>query len=70
MMEPCLGWLMTSMGMNWEQKGRTLSSAPVLVYCSTTSGMAWPFTRQRGNLKTGTPSFSASVAEGRRSDGT
>lgn len=64
MIEPCFGWSMTSMGINWEQNGKTLSSAPVDMYWATTSGMAWLFTRQRGNLKTGTPSLSASVAAG------
>lgn len=51
---------MTSMGMNWLQKGRTLSSAPKAWYFATTSGRACPFTRQRGILNTGTPSFLAS----------
>lgn len=62
MMDPCVGWSITSIGMNWEQKGRTFSSAPTALYWSTTSGMAFPFSLQRGNLNTGTPSFSASVA--------
>lgn len=57
---------MTSMGMNWLQKGRTLSSAPKAWYFATTSGRACPFTRQRGNLNTGTPSFSASRPVGQQ----
>ena len=36
MMEPCLGWLMTSMGMNWVQKGRTFRSASIDLYFSRT----------------------------------
>lgn len=51
---------MTSIGMNWLQKGRTLSSAPKAWYFATTSGRVCPFTRQRESLNTGTPSFSAS----------
>lgn len=57
---------MTSMGMNWLQKGRTLSSAPKAWYFASTSGRACPFTLQRGNLNTGTPSFSASKPVGQR----
>lgn len=63
MMEPCLGWSITFMGMNWEQKGMTLSSAPTALQASTTSGIGFPFTRQRGNLNTGVPSFSAATAD-------
>lgn len=51
---------MTSIGMNWLQKGSTLSSAPRAWYLATTSGRACPRARHRGNLNTGTPSFSAS----------
>ncbi|TNN40464.1 hypothetical protein EYF80_049364 [Liparis tanakae] len=55
-MEPCSGCSMTSMGMNWEQKGITLSWAPTAL-------------RHRGNLNTGVPSFSAATAgRGERSD--
>lgn len=56
---------MTSMGMNWLQKGSTLSSAPRAWYLPTTSGRACPRARHRGNLNTGTPSFSASRPVGR-----
>lgn len=68
-MEPCLGWSMTLMGMNWEQKGITLSWAPTALYVSTTSGMAFPFTRHRGNLNTGVPSFSAATAARQEDEG-
>lgn len=63
MMEPCLGWSMMFIGMNWDVKGMTLSSAPTAMYAATTSGMGCPFSRHRGNLNTGVPSFSAATAE-------
>lgn len=53
------------MGMNWLQKGSTLSSAPRAWYLPTTSGRACPRARHRGNLNTGTPSFSATRPVGR-----
>ena len=62
----CRGALMTSMGMNWLQKGSTFSSAPRAWYCATTSGRARPLARQRGNLNTGTPSCSACRPAGQR----
>lgn len=63
-MEPCLGWSITFMGMNWEQKGMTLSSAPTDLYASTTSEIGCPLRRHLGNLNTGVPSFSAATALG------
>ena len=40
MMEPSEAALMTSIGINWEQNGITLSVAPTLLYCSNTSAMS------------------------------
>lgn len=61
-MDWCLGKLMTSMGMNWEQNGITFSSAPTDLYSSTTSGTATFFTCHRLYLNTGTPSSLAQAA--------
>ena len=36
MMEPCFGWLITSIGMNCVQNGSTFRSASIDWYCSRT----------------------------------
>ena len=53
-----------SIGMNWEQKGITLTLASMDLYSSKTSGKTTPFLRQDLYLKTLTPSLAASVATG------
>ena len=63
MIEPCLGKSITFIGMNCEQNGRTLSSAPHALYSSTTSSIGSPWERHRLNLKTLTPSASAPAAK-------
>ena len=62
MIDSCLGCVITSMGINCEQKGITLSSAPRALYSATTSGIATFFSCQRLYLYTGIPSASAATA--------
>jgi len=52
------------MGMNWEQYGKMLSSAPTDLYSSNTDPIMSPFKRHLGILKTGTPSAFPAVANG------
>lgn len=52
---------MTSIGINWEQNGNTLSSASTFLYCSTISGNALSPLRQDLILNTGV-SFSDAMA--------
>ena len=62
MMVLCFGKLMTSSGMNWEQKGSTLRSTFSAWYSFRTSGTATFFTCQRLYLNTGTFSDTAAWA--------
>lgn len=53
---------MTSMGMNWVQKGRMLRSTSMLLYNSKISGKATPLLLQALILKTGVLSALAVIA--------
>ena len=66
MMDWYLGWLMTSMGMNWEQNGRTFSSAPTDLYSARTSGIATFFVCHLLYLNTGMLSLAAAKAVKKR----
>lgn len=49
----CLGWSITSIGINCEQNGSTLSSAPTCLYWATISGKALSPLRHDLILNTG-----------------
>lgn len=57
----CFGCSMTSIGINWEQKGKTLSSALTCLYWATISGNAISPLRHDLILNTGV-SFSDAIA--------